>query len=460
MSAKNVPNKIEKENIFGNMILEFGLTSENEEKIVNRKHSINNEIPKVEIEKQKETNFPHTKFKKHKNHIKQKLESSGAHKLRPKSSLYLRRDLKGIKGKNNQINKDSQKVSMNNKNGSSNSRFNNHENENKNIINNNSCLITDEKNEDINKNIKNIENSPNKENISNNNETSLNNLDTEMKNEEIIKPSLTWNTVNAPDSPFVPMEYINDIWDSFIEKEKLNYYSYDGIVKIQMDIKESMRSILIDWLISLQNKFFFNIKTLFLTVNLIDRYLSKKHIHRTRFQLLGVAALFIASKYEEMYTKNLSDYVEITARAFNKNQILEMESELIDVVDFNLDLPLSIDFLGLLGAIYKFDKMEFRLSYFLLEAYLLTLNSTKYKQSQISLAVCYIILGLRKMNYICPNQEGNFIKYFSKFYNINFEIWNQCSLIIECGKNVYSFYEKKEQVIYKEVYYIFNDLFT
>ena len=46
--------------------------------------------------------------------------------------------------------------------------------------------------------------------------------------------------------------------------------------------------------------------------------------------------------------KNINDFVEITARAFNKEQILEMESELIDLVDFNLDLPLSIDFFGIL----------------------------------------------------------------------------------------------------------------
>jgi hypothetical protein len=187
--------------------------------------------------------------------------------------------------------------------------------------------------------------------------------------------------------------------------------------------------------------------------------LSKKPILRTRFQLLGVTALFIASKYEEMYMKNINDFVEITARAFNKNQILEMESELIDLVDFNLELPLSIDFLGLLGSVYKFDKKEFRLGYFLLESYLLALNCCKYKQSQISLSVCYIILGLRKMNNICPIEETNFIKYYCDYFKINFDIWKECDLIIECGKNIYNFYEKKDQVVYKEVYNIFNDLF-
>ena len=394
MSANNVPNNIEKENFLGNMIIEPGLNSIKEEKLVNHENNINNEIPNLEIEKQKETNFPHTKFKKHKNHIKQKGETINIQKFKNKSSLYLRKDSKGLKSRCKKINDDSPKISIDNKkDDKSNSSFNSQKNEYKNTINKNLSLTTDEKNEDMNINSSNIENNDNKENIPISDENSIN-IDTEMKEE---KPSLTWNTILDPDSPFIPMEYINDIWNNFIEKEELNHYSYDNIIKIQTDIKESMRCILIDWLISLQNKFFFNIKTLFLTVNLIDRYLSKKPILRTRFQLLGVTALFIASKYEEMHMQNINDFVEITARAFNKNQILEMESELIDLVDFNLELPLSIDFFGILGSIYKFDKKEFRLGYFLLEAYLLALNCCKYKQSQISLSVCYIILGLRKM---------------------------------------------------------------
>lgn len=450
MSANNVPNKIDKKNIFGNMIIESGYNSIKEEKLVNHENIINNEIPTFEIENHKETNFPNTKFKKHKNQNKQK----GG--IKTKSSLYLRKDSKGIKNKYNKINNYPRKISIDTKKEEQlNSNFNIQKNENKNTINKNISLKANEQNEDINKISSNIENNDNKENIPISIESSINSVP-EMKEE---KPSLTWNTVLDPDSSFIPMEYINDIWDSFIEKEKLNFYSYDNIIKIQTDIKESMRCILIDWLISLQNKFFFNTKTLFLTVNLIDRYLSKKPILRTRFQLLGVTALFISSKYEEMYMKNINDFVEITARAFNKEQILEMESELIDLVDFNLELPLSIDFFGILGSIYKFDKNEFRFGYFLLEAYLFALDCCKYKQSQISLSVCYIILGLRKMKNICPNQDNNFIKYYSNFFKINFDIWKEYGLIIECGKNIYNFYEKKDQVVYKELYYIFNDIF-
>ena len=62
-----------------------------------------------------------------------------------------------------------------------------------------------------------------------------------------------------------------------------------------------MRSILIDWLSEVANKFKFRKETLFITINLIDRCLNKLQIDRKQLQLLGVSSLFVASKFEEIY---------------------------------------------------------------------------------------------------------------------------------------------------------------
>jgi hypothetical protein len=50
----------------------------------------------------------------------------------------------------------------------------------------------------------------------------------------------------------------------------------------QNDINEKMRAILVDWLIEVHYKFKLLPETLFLTINLIDRYLDKEVIHRTK----------------------------------------------------------------------------------------------------------------------------------------------------------------------------------
>jgi cyclin B len=79
-----------------------------------------------------------------------------------------------------------------------------------------------------------------------------------------------------------------------------------------------MRAILVDWIIEVHLKFKLLPETLFITVNLIDRYLSIINIKRNNLQLVGVTAMFIASKYEEIYAPEVKDFVYITDYAYSK----------------------------------------------------------------------------------------------------------------------------------------------
>jgi len=73
-----------------------------------------------------------------------------------------------------------------------------------------------------------------------------------------------------------------------------------------------MRVILVEWLIEVHLKFKLLPETLFLTINLIDRYCMVKQVLRNEYQLLGVTAMLIASKYEEIYPPEIRDFVHIT----------------------------------------------------------------------------------------------------------------------------------------------------
>lgn len=83
-----------------------------------------------------------------------------------------------------------------------------------------------------------------------------------------------------------------------------------------------MRAILIDWLIEVHFKFKLLPETLFLTINLIDRYLERVIVNRTKLQLVGVTSMLIASKYEEIYAPEVRDFVYITDNAYTKEEIL------------------------------------------------------------------------------------------------------------------------------------------
>ena len=103
---------------------------------------------------------------------------------------------------------------------------------------------------------------------------------------------------------------------------------------IQTDINCKMRAILNDWLVDVHLKFKLVPETLFLTINLIDRYLSQQQVSRQKLQLVGVTCCFIASKYEEIYPPDLRDFVYVTDKAYTKQQILQMEGEVLMALDF------------------------------------------------------------------------------------------------------------------------------
>ena len=98
-------------------------------------------------------------------------------------------------------------------------------------------------------------------------------------------------------------EYLDEIYLNLLkeEKELNNIYGY---MENQPDINEEMRAILIDWLIEVHLRFHLKEQTLYITIGIIDIYLSSKIIQRSKLQLLGITALLIACKSQEIYYSN------------------------------------------------------------------------------------------------------------------------------------------------------------
>lgn len=113
---------------------------------------------------------------------------------------------------------------------------------------------------------------------------------------------------------------IKDIFDFLIARDvvclltKPKYLPCcDYFSEVQDDITESMRGILVDWLVDVHKKFGLKDETLFFTVNLLDRFLAKRRTHRRELQLVGVATMLIASKFEDTRPPTVSDFAGITA---------------------------------------------------------------------------------------------------------------------------------------------------
>ena len=105
-------------------------------------------------------------------------------------------------------------------------------------------------------------------------------------------------------------------------------------VQLPTEVKETSRAFLIEWIIDVHRKFRLASETLYLTVHLIDRFLSLQQIKKSQLHILGVTSLLIATKYEEIYPPELKDLLQVSENKFTKEQVLEMELQMLQVLEF------------------------------------------------------------------------------------------------------------------------------
>ena len=152
----------------------------------------------------------------------------------------------------------------------------------------------------------------------------------------------------------------------------------------QSEINDKMRAILIDWLIEVHLKFKLQPETLFITINIIDRFLEKERVTKSRLQLVGVTALLIASKYEEIYPPELKDFVYITDRAYTKQDVLSMEFSILNALSFDLTFPTPFRFLEKYSKKLGADEQMTNYASFLLELALVDIRMLQYLPSVLA----------------------------------------------------------------------------
>uniref|UniRef100_F6QH53 Cyclin B5 n=1 Tax=Xenopus tropicalis TaxID=8364 RepID=F6QH53_XENTR len=153
-----------------------------------------------------------------------------------------------------------------------------------------------------------------------------------------------------------------------------------------MEVNERMRAILVDWLIQVHLKFQLLQETLYMAIAIMDRFLQGQPISRSKLQLVGVTSLFIASKYEEMYYPEISDFVYITDNTYSKAQIREMEMMILKELNFDLGRPLPLNFLRRASKCCSADAEQHTLAKYLMELTLIDYEMVHFNPSEIAAA--------------------------------------------------------------------------
>jgi len=234
-------------------------------------------------------------------------------------------------------------------------------------------------------------------------------MEVESENAFELKPSIE----NVPDIDSFDMdypeycsEYVKDIYE-YLHKLQDEHLVPADYMNNQADISPRMRTILIDWLIEVHMKFKLLQETLYLTVSLIDRYLAKNNVNRRKLQLVGVSAMFIAAKFEEIYAPEVNDFVYITDDAYTREEILDMERTVLNSIQFRVATAYPLHFLRRASKVADADPRTHTLAKYLVELTLPNFQFIRYKPAMIA-AAC---LSLAKMMLLAGSWNSTIAAY-------------------------------------------------
>jgi cyclin B len=217
------------------------------------------------------------------------------------------------------------------------------------------------------------------------------------------------------ENPQLCAEYTQDMYAYLRTVEPLSAVKANHLVGCS--INEKMRAVLVDWLVEVQIQFKLLQETLFSTISIVDRFLAVEglSITRSKLQLVGVAAMFLASKVEEVYAPACSDFVYITDHAYTEDAIKQMEMKILQTLKFSLFEPLSIHFLRRYSKAGDVDVLQHSLAKYALELALVEYELVPVPGSKLAASALCLALILLEPQEKQTSVWGETLVYYSGY---------------------------------------------
>ncbi|KAF3328030.1 G2/mitotic-specific cyclin S13-7-like isoform X2 [Carex littledalei] len=201
------------------------------------------------------------------------------------------------------------------------------------------------------------------------------------------KSNLEIDEIDLPDvfNHLAVVEYVQDLYTFYKQQQHVGR-PIDYMHK-QPHINPKMRAILVDWITDVHFRYNLLPETLYLTIYIIDRYLSLDGVKR--LQLVGMCALLIACKYEELRAPRVSDFIDIAFNKYTREEILGMEKTILNKLEWYLTVPTAYMFLVRFVKVAKADQELEHMIYFLAELGLMQYDLNKYCPSMVAASAVY-----------------------------------------------------------------------
>ncbi|SPO25894.1 b-type cyclin 2 [Ustilago trichophora] len=179
-------------------------------------------------------------------------------------------------------------------------------------------------------------------------------------------------------------EYANEIF-TYMARCERETMANPNYMDFQSEIHWHMRATLVDWLLQVHMRYHMLPETLWIAINVVDRFLSVRVVSLAKLQLVGVTAMFIAAKYEEILAPSVKEFVYMTEGGYSREEILKGERIILSTLDFNVSSYCSP--YSWVRRISKADDYDIRtrtLSKFLMELALLDHRFLRARPSLIA----------------------------------------------------------------------------
>lgn len=178
--------------------------------------------------------------------------------------------------------------------------------------------------------------------------------------------------------------------EGFIEKTQ----TWEDKTKI---ITSRQRCILVDWMCKAAVSLKLRRESLCLAVTIVDRMLACRIVAKNKLHLLGLGALMIASKVEEIHPILLSDLLQISNNSFSENEMLRVEKVILAALDHRLCIPTPVSFTTLFTTCGNFDVITTMVVNYLVELSLCSYAMTKFLSSEIAASAVYLAAEMQDL---------------------------------------------------------------
>ena len=170
----------------------------------------------------------------------------------------------------------------------------------------------------------------------------------------------------------------------------------------QTEITWEMRQTLVDWLLQVHFRYHMLPETLWIAINVVDRFLSRRVVSLGKLQLVGVTAMFIAAKYEEILAPSVDEFVFMTENGYTKEEILKGERIVLQTFEFRISHYCSpYSWMRKISKADDYDIQTRTLSKFLTEVTLLDHRFLRVKPSLIAAIGMYCARKMLGGDWVC-----------------------------------------------------------